>query len=673
MSLFTKKPIASEDAIRTQVTQSLLVYLLVVQVLVIVPHLIQLPIWLFAVWFAIAIWRWQIARGSWNLPVSWVKASLVFISCAGLYISFGAKPSFDAMMSLLVIGFSLKMLELETRRDILLLLYLALFILACFFIIENNFSAVLYVLLPSLFLFHLLMQLQKVNVSEGIQFKDLRQVMLIILMAVPLLIVLFVVMPRLGSFWSVPSPQQAQTGLNDQLAPGTISNLMESNELAFRATFETAIPERKQRYWRSLVLNFFDGRVWRESSRHRSQILVNSSELMEKDSNAELVYDIIMEPSGQQWLVALMVPLEWSEAVQVDKSFTFTSRDILNQRIAYRVRSANSARVIKTSPQELTENLQLPASGNEQSRSRAKEWLTLEGSPEGLSQKILSFYRESFYYTMQPAALQSKDIVDSFLFGTKQGYCEYFASSYVFLMRAAGVPARIVIGYQGGEVNQEGSYISVYQRHAHAWAEIYIEAKGWVLVDPTAAVAPERVLKSPEESLPATDRDRIKKPFYSRLSLISSTLQYWDDLNYQWVKWVMNFDSDSQEQLLSQWLGEVNLVRLAGFVLGAGVLGFAGLWVFNSPSRVRPASAEQMVFHLLCKKLAAGGYVHTPSEAPLEFLVRVRQQCHQLEKPLAEVAAIYEEVFYAEKVERLTELKRAIRSLNTKKPKNDIG
>lgn len=668
MIFSTAKKSQDANTIHSQVTLSLLSYLVLAQALVIVPHLFQLPLWLLPIWLGVVCWRWQIARGVWPHPTGIQKAFLVIACSAGLYFSFGAKPSFDAMMSLLILGFSLKLCELRSRKELLLLLYLALFILACFFIVQNSLSAVLYALIPFVFLFNLFMQLQKANVTRAFVWKDIRGIFFTVLQAIPLLLALFIVMPRLGSFWAVPSLQQAKTGLSDFLSPGDISELIESDALAFRVTFSGEIPAQQNLYWRSMALSFFDGRAWRQPSQHRTPLIFSTEKLVDSTVGPETAYEVIFEPTGQNWLVMLMVPNSWSDSLRIDSRFSVTSLDPINERLAYKLSSRIQARVTPLSENERAENLQLPAKGNPYTREEVARWLQIVDGPQAFIDKALGNFRESFYYTLQPKQLTS-DAIDSFLRDTKQGYCEHFASSFVFMARAAGIPARVVTGYQGGEVHREAGYISVRQRHAHAWAEVWLENKGWTLVDPTAAVAPERILKSPEASLPTTDQARIQKPFYARIGIWAAATQYWDDVNYQWVRWVMNFDTENQDALLSKWFGDVSLIRLAGFILGAGALTLIMVYLFSFVGAKQKISKERFVLNLLTKKLNPFGLTPQIAESPMAFLSRVKVSFPDSVPELNGVSELYEKTFYAGQHQYLPMLIRQIKGLKLRKTK----
>ena len=509
------------------VSRSSLVWLFVVQVFILAPHFLAVPVWIVAVWLVVVFWRWKIFQGAWNYPKKLHKTLLVLLCTAGLILSLGLNFSLMAMVSLLLVGFSLKLLEMKNQKDFVLLIYIALFILATQFIFFNHVLAALYGFVCLLLLCASLMQLYQGNTEQqGSVVKKIKQALrssgFILLQAIPLMVVLFVAMPRLGSFWAVPAPQHAKTGMSDSMSPGEMSELIKSDELAFRVTFTDDIPANEKLYWRSLVFSYFDGRRWSQAHNKRNEQTFSAQDFQTSNQPAlgwrknihyigdKTTYEIIAEPSGQSWLYALAAPEVWSNDVVMASDLHLQARSPVDKRLSYRVTSALNYR-IEVGAQEAAireQNLQLPEGVNPETRRLAHEWLIETGDAEKLIEKLFDYYHRSFFYTLRPPSL-GKDTVDEFLWQSRQGFCEHFASSFVFFMRAAGIPARVVVGYQGGELNPVEHYLVVRQRDAHAWAEVWVENRGWVLFDPTSAVAPERIRHGIEESLSATDQQLL--------------------------------------------------------------------------------------------------------------------------------------------------------------------
>ncbi len=659
-----KKPQVTEP-----ISRKSLAWLFAVQILVLAPHFISAPWWIAIVWLMVAVWRWNIFQGAWAYPNRWHKTFAVIICCAGLFASFGVSFRFESMVSLLLIGFTLKLLEMKTRTDFVLLIFIGFFILAAQFIQFNHFLAVLYGFVILILLSTSLMLLYKKPVAVSL-WQDVRPSTAIILQAIPFMLILFVVAPRLGTFWSVPSPQHAKTGMSDSMSPGDFTELMESNELAFRVVFKGKAPEKSLLYWRSLVFSLFDGRGWSQTGEQKSANrfgLTHKKRLEHIDYLDEPIeYDIIAEPSDQPWLYLLGAPESWSSNVEFARELRLEAFFPVKERMVYHVATSLNYRLNETYPEELEQNRKLPVWGNPKTRERALEWMAETGSTEKLIEKIFQYYNKSFFYTLRPPALGA-DVVDDFLWNSRQGFCEHFASSFVFLMRAAGVPARVVVGYQGGDLNSVDGSLAVRQRDAHAWAEVWLESRGWVMFDPTGAVAPERVRRGIEQSLSPTDQKFLAKSFGSSFKILLRLREQWDAANLQWTRWVMNYDSAVQTRLLENLFGDASPLRIAFMLLsvigGLAVLLFAILMI--RARKPAPSEATQLYFRL-CKKLKPAGYVPQAGESLRQFLDRVMKKNPQMVSALLSILNLYERLVYAEDLSVMPQLKREIQRLRFK-------
>lgn len=664
MSLF----VSAEQAFN----RTSLAWLLCVQVFILAPHFVSVPAWIALVWVMVAFWRWKIFLGAWNYPSKLQKTSLVILSCVGLFFSLGSGFKFESMVSLLVIGFTLKLLELKNKRDFILLIFIAFFILAAQFIEFNHFLAAIYGFFCLTLLCATLMQLFKFS-EQSRPWQSMRTSFFILVQAVPFMLLLFVVMPRIGSFWAVPSPAKSVTGMSDSMSPGDFTELMESNELAFRVSFSSSLPSREKMYWRSLVFSFFDGRTWSQSREQKAEnyLYQGSSSLTKhleyRGDNVD--YEVIAEPTMQPWLYVLGAPKSWSGNVGFARDLRLRAFNPLTERMSYKISSSLSYELNSATSGELAQNLQLPVAGNPMTRERAKAWMLEAGSTEKLIEKIFGYYRNDFFYTLKPPALGG-DVVDDFLWSTRQGFCEHFSSSFVFLLRAAGVPARVVVGYQGGDVNSIDNSLAVRQRDAHAWAEVWIEGRGWVMYDPTGAVAPERVQRGIEQSLSLTDRQLLAKPFGSSIKLLTLMREQWDAINLSWVQWVMNYDDQSQTSLLEKLLGEVSAARIALFLLISGVsiglILFLLLWL-RVTAPVLPQTSR--LYIVLCSKLKRLGFSPLPSETPRLFINRVISRRPELRAPLGHIIELYESWAYGDSAEAAIELKIALKKFHPKSAK----
>ncbi|RYY01475.1 MAG: DUF3488 domain-containing protein [Gammaproteobacteria bacterium] len=668
--MFTKKLIPKLAAQSQPISRQSLAWLLCIQVFILAPHFVSVPAWIAMLWVYVAFWRWRIFQGAWNYPNKLRKTLLVVACCLGLFLSLGKSFGFESMVSLLLVGFTLKLLELKTKTDFVLLIFIAFFILAAQFIEFNHFLAAFYGFGCLLLLCSTLMHLYKKSDQESL-WQGIRPSLYILLQAIPFMVLLFVVVPRLGSFWSVPAPDHAKTGMSDSMSPGDFTELMESNELAFRVKFSSEMPAREKLYWRSLVFSYFDGRRWSQSREQKSENYFNQanaklrSHIEYRDKRVE--YDLLVEPTGRPWIYALAVPESWNNNLVFIREARLQSFAPLIERKSFHIVSALNYQLNEIGPDELTQNKLLPKTGNPETRKRATEWLTETGSTEKLIEKIFNYYRQSFFYTLKPPAL-GQDVVDDFLWGSRQGFCEHFASSFVFFLRAADIPARVVVGYQGGDINSVDGSLSIRQRDAHAWAEVWLKGRGWVMFDPTAAVAPERIQRGIESSLSETDQQYLARPFGASIKMLYQLREQWDALNLTWTQWVLNFDAESQSSLLENLLGKVSPLRIAVLVFSA-IAGF-GLLLFiflilRAPKEKLPEIS--LIYQQICKKLNVIGFSPQPGETPRQFSERVSNFHPELSGALTDLFDLYERLAYGNDSQVLAQLKQSLTDFRPRK------
>lgn len=651
-----------------QISRNSLSWILISQVVAIAPHGVHMPVWLWVIWLAVVVWRWQIFRGAWNYPHPALKVVLIAICCAGLLIVSRGALGMQVMVSLLLAGFMLKLLEMKKRRDFLMVCYLGYIVVATQFLFFSSLFAAVYGLFSlALMTASLLSANQSVNQQHF--FRSFRQGGVLMLHAVPLMLLLFVIMPRLEPLWSVPSNTAAAiTGMSDSMSPGDISQLMSSNELAFRATFSNAVPNVAQLYWRGLVFSDFDGRRWSQAASQLSRSNLRwspdtASEWLAQAefSGPDIHYEIISEPTNQPWLFTLAAQRHWDSGIGLTQELRLQNREAISRRMRYRVTSVLDYRYQADALTEWQrrQDLRLPAAGNSETRRVAQAWRAETDSAEAYIQRVLSFYGEHFTYTLQPDLL-GDDTIDEFLWGSRAGFCEHFAGSFVFFMRAAGIPARVIVGYQGGEFNRQENYWLIRQRDAHAWTEVWLEGKGWVRVDPTAAVAPDRIERGIDHSLNEADRRLLGNPYARGSAWINRLNMRWDAVNYHWSRWVLNYDSERQQNLLSRWLGGFDPWRIALFTLGAGgiiLLSLTlGLMLQRRDYRY-PADYHYLRFS---RKLERAGLPRNVGESPQTFARRVIAARPELADRINHITRLYELANYADKPAAIRELGRAV-------------
>jgi transglutaminase-like putative cysteine protease len=456
------------------------------------------------------------------------------------------------------------------------------------------------------------------------------------------MLILFVLVPRVpGPLWGLNSEQRGGvTGLSDQMSPGKISNLIRSNEVAFRVEFETGVPAQNKLYWRGPVMARYDGYRWSQLRRSSlRQLTLNSSE-------AAIKYTVTLEPNGERWLLALDIPARLIPDSIMSEDFQLLSKKKINDLLRYSMESRLAYQVgINESSEYLAQTLEYPDRYNPETIEFGKSLARQFERPEDIVNHVLAMFREQEYvYTLQPPAL-GNHVVDEFLFGTRRGFCEHYAGSFALLMRAAGIPARIVTGYQGGEYNRVGNYLIVRQSDAHAWTEVWIENRGWIRVDPTAAVSPNRIEQGLDSALSEEDSSfRIQ----NRNPIFGNLLYSWDNLQHSWNDWVINYDQNKQQNFLSKLeLGIENWSDMV-FTLVVLLVSVTGFFWFVVWYRERPPKPEacDILFNRLLKKLSKKGLRKKSSEDSRAFLKRVSKPGYPQYEQLANIIELYNRIKY---------------------------
>lgn len=642
------------------ISRSNLVWLLVAQASCILPLLMRLPAWVWGVWLFALLWRVQIHRARWHFPSFWLKLALGLGIAGGIYLTYHGVSGVEPMIGFLVCSFVLKIIEMRSKKDALIVLFIGFIAVAAQFLFAQGIFAGLYGLFS---LFVLLAAWQATFISRKLTLKKHFQRAGILLgQSIPFMLILFVVMPRLGPLWAVPAPQgQGQTGFSDTLRLGDIGDLARSPAVAFRASFTSAAPAVNEMYWRGLALDFFDGHTWTASGRFGG-----GGRVSPHNTAAEFRYSIIIEPHHYPWLFTLGIPVSAESAqltLQQNRQGLLSSRQQVANKALYSVRSNK----VGADPQHLLDADQkkaltrLPPEGNPKARKLAHSWSMKRLTDEAIVQEAISRFSRGYWYTLQPPPV-GDDAIDGFLFSTRRGFCEHFASSFVFLMRAAGIPARLMVGYQGGELNEVESYYVVRQSDAHAWAEVWLDGSGWQIVDPTAAVAPSRIESGLEDALAEGERHLVgavdwQPRIFTRLH------QRFDALEYSWNRWVLNYNGDSQAGLLERLLG-VNSpwrVGLAFTLLCAAI--FTGFVLLNLALKQRQAATDEYkLLKPLVRKLKRCGISRRPGETLGQLAERISSSHPQLSESLTEVNYWYTRAVYASDPSATARLKEVIKA-----------
>jgi protein-glutamine gamma-glutamyltransferase len=606
------------------------------------PHLFRIPPWITA--WCFLLWGYALAGANrpWRRPAGWCCPGMAVVGFGVVLISFGGISDSDAYVGLLSVMASLKPLEVRSYRDRMVTAFLAYFMVLANLFYSDALLMTLYlffsVLITTAVIIH-------VNHPDGAVKEKLRLAGLLMLHAIPIALILFVLFPRIqGGLWGVTRKASGTSGFSDSMAPGSISNLVENTAAAFRVRFEGPVPAPELRYWRGVVFVFFDGRRWhRMPDQAPLQVAVSGEQPVD--------YTVTLEPHRDRWLFALEMPGRVPDRGILLRDHTSVSRRPVNERRVYSMRSFLEYHTGPLQPWERV-GIQLPGRGNPKSRALAREWARKAASPREVVAYALEYFRKNdFAYTFQPPLLGAEP-VDDFLFNTRRGYCEHFASAFAFLMRSADIPARVVGGYQGGELNPFGDYLIVRQSDAHAWAEVWFSDSGWTRVDPTLAVAPERARRGVEDVLSMADRNRLS--FFPDLGslddLFRSTRLGWDFVNAYWTLRVMGYTYQDQHDLMSRfgirtgtWKGP-----LAAGILALALIALSSfLFVYGLKRRTaRKRDPVRSAYDLFLRKLNRSGIDAPASQGPIDFAERVIQRRPDLEGQVREITDLYVRLRY---------------------------
>ena len=572
-------------------------WVLITQVIVILPHAAHLPLWLIGFALITVIAQLPVVKAKFKRSVQRKRIyqsmqMLGFLlGLLGLWLTYNSAFGLDMGVAFLVLCLVSKLWELYKRRDAYVVLNLSLFVLAALFLMDQGLLTTLEVIVGVLAILLAFIALN--DDSNSIGDGRVRTLGVLAIGALPLLVVLFLFFPRLPPLWSVQlSGQSAITGVSDSMSPGDFANLGQSTELAFRVEFANARPAQSDLYWRGLVFSDFDGITWRrnplkqqqqwqwETNRQSPQWLIDALATAEdKDKLAPNTYQVILEPTQQRWLFGLDYPFAQQQEISITPDFTLLKDQPVTQQLRYKVLQYAPMRIDPSlNDADRAINLALPAQGNPKARALAQQLFRDSGSDPQRYMKAIERWinQTAFRYTLAPPKL-NQDRIDGFLFDTKAGFCEHYSSSFTFMLRAAGIPARVVTGYQGGALSNGGNVWEVRQMDAHAWTEVWLEGQGWVRVDPTAFVAPERV----EQGMNALTGAQGAAMFgqgagaqisYQQYQMLQTLRRLSDQASYYWQKDIVGYDQDKQAGSLLKWFNISSLKQQVLWLAGTAIL-----------------------------------------------------------------------------------------------------
>ncbi len=609
----------------------------------VVPHVPSMPFWITGALIICAVLRLHIERNRKRLPATWIRVVLALGCFIGVLATYDSITGVGPGSALLAIMAALKLLETRERRDQFVLLFISIFLIMSSLLREQYLWSLPYLILGVIITMTAWLRMSATD-KTSVR-KSLASTSRLLLYAAPLTIAMWVLFPRLSTpFWAIPvDTSRVESGLSDEMSPGDISSLSLSNEVAFRVDFDADIPPPKQLYWRGLVLHQFNGRSWTGNAISSAFSANRTIEYI----GSPVGYRLAMEPTSQQWVYALDIAYEWSiDKTTMGRQQQLTRNEPIDQRLWFHAVSYPRYRIDRGRQIRAEDRfLQLPGGTNRRTVALAREMRAATGNDEQFIDDVMRMFNEQdFYYTLDPPALGASP-VDQFLFDTRQGFCEHYASAFAVMMRAAGIPARIVLGYQGGEINSFGNYkyMIVRQSDAHAWTEVWLAGRGWTRVDPTSAVAPERI------------NEGISGVMWSDLGaswglaapsrMLHQLKLTWDALNAKWNDWILGYGPEKQNRFL-EWLGmEDPDWRQMMLTLLAIVVGIIAIISLTLVARYKPPKKDEAAI-LYAKFTSAAGVNPLTGETPYAYLSRLHTEKSDLSEYARDITEKYLESRY---------------------------
>ncbi len=600
---------------------------------------------------SLSLWQFFIIKQGRDNPGKLMQMLIILIAFVTTFYSYGHIFGQQPGIALVTLMTVLKLFETKNLRDCYIMIYSAFFIIASNFFHSQSIWLIFYVFFVVIFLVAILIALS--DKLKSLPLKNrLAMASRFVFYATPLMLILFVLFPRIpGPLWGIPNDAFAsKTGLSEKMAPGSINRLISSPAIAFRVKFKNKIPPHRELYWRGAVLSLYDGKTW-----HRSDAPESAQANIHFNDDTKNTYDyrVTLEPTNLKWLLSL-------EYTQVDNSqdrknsykinreaMLIMQKEVTNV-INYTVRSQTSASNQALFAQESYKNRLLPIGKNPQTMQLARELVQAAGfDTQHYINAVLNYFNDNqFVYTLNPDLL-GKDAMDDFLFGSRRGFCEHYASAFTTLMRAAGIPARVVVGYQGGKMNPLDDYMIVRQSDAHAWSEVWLNDR-WQRIDPTAAVSPDRVEQGILHA--GLENNQLPLMLISKNPLLTNVAFLYDSFQNNWNQWVIGFNQKKQEELLKS-LGFEKASYTNLILLLITCLSIAGAIIgwFLLTHKITEKDKIQQHYNLFCQKLQRHGLQRRLNEGPCDFENRIYNEhtlSTQSERDIAFIFKAYRALHY---------------------------
>ncbi len=603
--------------------KNILLFLLINVQLCILPMYLFLPAVVIALLLFFSVWQLQIIYRNKKNPGKIIQLACVAMVFVSLQLGYERLLGQQPGIALIILMTTLKLFEVKAVRDGYVVVYSCFFIIASIFFQTQSVWIIIYVMFVVISLTMLLISLS--DRRNSVSLKTTGQLATrYVLFAIPFMLILFLLFPRIpGPLWALPDDVfSAHTGLSEEMSPGSINRLISSSAIAFRVKFDGSIPEHSWRYWRGAVLTDYDGKTWR---RHDAAVTEKADIVYRENSAQRYRYTVTLEPTNLKWLLSLEYAKKYEQSYRFSREAMLLAENKISNVINYHVESQTDAINQALHKQEDYRNRLLPVNINPQTIALTKKLLIKSGyNKQQYVRNVLNYFSQGgFVYTLKPDILKV-NIIDEFLFNSKRGFCEHYASAFTYLMRAAGIPARIVIGYQGGTMNPLDNYMIVRQSDAHAWTEIWINNQ-WKRVDPTAVVSPERIEQGVENA--GLESSRLPLLLVADNDYIRNIAFLYDSFQNSWNQWVIGFDQEKQNELLKLvGLQDASLSSL--LLLLVGSLSIAGLlvsWLILKQNYT-DNDEVQKYYNIFCRKMQRYGIQQRLNEGPVDFERRLLQQ-----------------------------------------------
>jgi transglutaminase-like putative cysteine protease len=632
------------------------------------PHVFHLSVPIFLFFALLVLWRFAAGARPALQPGRTALFALTVAGAVLVYAQYHRFYGSEGGAALFLVGLGLKLMEMKTRREVYLVVYLAFFVALTQYLFSQTIPMAAYTLVAVGLSVSVLIG---VNGGAAIPLPELlKRSGVLVVQALPIMAVLFVFFPRIpGPLWKLPDDEiTSKTGLSDIIEPGSVSRLGESSEPAFRIDFQGEPPPPAQRYWRGPVFWQTDGTRWtlpeERASRNRPA---------PEFSGPAYRYTVTLEPHRRKWVFALDLPAEFPQELAQTAEYMLLAKEKLLARRQYALISRTDFRTGPLERAERRQGLQLPGEPAPRIRALVESWRPGSAGPRAMADRALKYFRtEPFVYTLHPPLLEDRP-VERFLFETRKGFCEHYATAFVYLMRVAGIPARVVTGYQGGQWNPMGKFLEIRQADAHAWAEVWLPERGWTRIDPTAAVAPERIEQGIDLDLQAAAGEvrfnlASESLGYGALGLrgwLKETRLIWSSVDHAWNLWVLAYDPENQKRFWEA-LGIIDWRGLALWLGGLLALCGAAAALLFRPRRKTVSDPAVRIYGRFLKKLARRGVVKRIGEGPADFARRAASEQPEAQEAIRRITGVFLRIRYGKEpnpadLERLRRLVRAFR------------